>query len=282
MWTYQQLFNDLNTADLNGQDSWNGSALFDVTTDSPYEGTKCVKCSHNADSSVVIDRAISAISSGVFYVSIKLNRTAGVRRGSIYLLSGSTEVARVFIFNTGTTKKLQMLINDGDFWLDLVSDITNDTWYRVGFEFDDASQNNKYRCNVNGGAWSNWYTYYGAPSWTTIDKIRLADEGNNGSGSGTISFDTISPDYTPAPPLDYQISGTVTLSGAPVEGAVVRCIRQSDNVAITEETTSETGAYLFTELEETELYHVCVEYSDGETSYNAKSLWDIVPIEVEL
>jgi len=86
----------------------------------------------------------------------------------------------------------------------------------------------------------------------------------------------------PFPTTTFQISGTVTLSGAPVEGAVVRCIRQSDNVAITEQTTSSTGAYLFTELAEAELYHLCVEHTDGATTYNAKSLWDIVPIGVEL
>lgn len=196
-WTYEQTFNSLSTADLNGQDSWSGDALFDVSTATPDQGAKCVTVANNADSSKVIDRTLpSAISSGLFYVSIKINRSAGNRRGSVYILSGSTEIARVFIRSDGTNRIIEMLTNDGALWLVLASGITNDTWYRIGFEFDDATQNNKYRCNVNGGTWTAWYTYYHAPSWTTFDKIRFADEGNNGSGTGTLSFDSISPNYT--------------------------------------------------------------------------------------
>lgn len=195
-WTYEQTFNSLSTGDLNGQDSWSGSTNFDVSTTSPYEGANCVSCVLHADSSVTIDRSITGISAGTLYVSMKVNRTAGTRRGSFYLLSGTTEVARIFMVYDGTNKFIQMLTNDGATWIDLVNPITNDTWYRIGIEFDDAAHNNQYRCNVNNGTWSSWYGYYLSPSWTTIDKVRLADEGNNGSGTGTVYFDSISPNYT--------------------------------------------------------------------------------------
>lgn len=76
------------------------------------------------------------------------------------------------------------------------------------------------------------------------------------------------------------IAGAVTLNASPVSGATVRCIRQSDNVALTAQTTDSTGAYTFTGLDAAELYHVMVEYEDGGTLYNAKSLWDIVPYVV--
>lgn len=79
----------------------------------------------------------------------------------------------------------------------------------------------------------------------------------------------------------YAISGVVTLSGAPVEGATVRCVRQSDNVAITSQTTDSSGAYSFDDLDVTELYHVSVEASVASVDYNALSYWDIVPVEVE-
>ena len=78
----------------------------------------------------------------------------------------------------------------------------------------------------------------------------------------------------------YQIPGAVTLSGVAVSGATVRCIRQSDNVAIAEQTTDVDGLYLFEDLEETELYHLAIEYETGGVKYNALSLWDISPIEV--
>lgn len=78
----------------------------------------------------------------------------------------------------------------------------------------------------------------------------------------------------------YQISGQVTLNGSPVGGAVLRCVRQSDNVAIDYETTDSNGDYIFSDLEEEELYHIAVEYSADSELYNSVSLWDIEPVEV--
>lgn len=79
----------------------------------------------------------------------------------------------------------------------------------------------------------------------------------------------------------YGISGVVTLQGEPVEGATIRCIKQSDNTAIAAETTDESGAYLFSGLEEGELYHLAVEFEADEEKYNARSLWDVEPVELE-
>ena len=80
--------------------------------------------------------------------------------------------------------------------------------------------------------------------------------------------------------LDYQISGTVTLSATPVETATVRCIAQSTNTTVAEQTTDASGNYTFTGLDSAELYHLCVEYETGGTKYSAKSYWDIAPVEV--
>lgn len=77
----------------------------------------------------------------------------------------------------------------------------------------------------------------------------------------------------------YVISGVVTLDASPVEGATVRCIRQSDNVALDEQTTDASGAYSFDDLEEGELYHIAVEYEEDSVLYNALSLWDVEPVE---
>lgn len=87
--------------------------------------------------------------------------------------------------------------------------------------------------------------------------------------------------YPFTPPVTYAISGVVSLSSVGVEGATVRCIRQSDNVALTEQTTDSTGAYEFSDLDVEELYHLCVEYASGETKYYTYSYWDITPVEVE-
>lgn len=82
------------------------------------------------------------------------------------------------------------------------------------------------------------------------------------------------------PPVEYHISGVVSLNGTPVEGAIVRCIRQSDNVAIADVSTDSSGAYTFEDLEEDELYHLAIEYENEGTKYNARSLWDVAPVEV--
>lgn len=84
----------------------------------------------------------------------------------------------------------------------------------------------------------------------------------------------------PAIVVQYAISGTVTNGGAPVEGATVRCIRQSDNEALAAETTDVNGAYSFADLDPEELYHIAVEYEADGVLYNALSLWDVAPVEV--
>lgn len=88
-----------------------------------------------------------------------------------------------------------------------------------------------------------------------------------------VSFETL--------PIVYAISGAVTLGGTAIEGAVVRCVRQSDNVAITEQTTDSGGLYAFSDLDVAELYHLAVEYSTESLKYNALSYWDIEPYEVD-
>ena len=73
------------------------------------------------------------------------------------------------------------------------------------------------------------------------------------------------------PDANNTISGYVTLDGEAVEGAVVRCIRQSDNVALTADTTDSTGFYEFTSLTTDEVYDIAVEYETGGTKYHANN-----------
>lgn len=89
-------------------------------------------------------------------------------------------------------------------------------------------------------------------------------------------------DFTELIILDYQISGSVTLNGSPVEGAVIRCIDQSNNSTLATETTDVDGNYTFTDLDESGLYHLAVEYEDAGEKFNALSLWDVSPVEVEI
>ena len=88
-------------------------------------------------------------------------------------------------------------------------------------------------------------------------------------------------------PAYYKISGSVTLAGVGVEGAVIRIILQDDNSYFDETTTDGDGNYLIQSslLDPNKKYHVITEYKDpvsgsGGTKYQAMSYWDIVPIEV--
>jgi len=77
------------------------------------------------------------------------------------------------------------------------------------------------------------------------------------------------------------ISGQVTLSGNPVQGAIVRAICQDDETYAKDNTTDENGNYMITGLDITKKYHIVVEYTDPNTGqkYNAESKWNITPIE---
>jgi len=72
------------------------------------------------------------------------------------------------------------------------------------------------------------------------------------------------------------IAGQATKSSVGVSGAVVRLIRQIDNVEVDQTTTDGSGNYSFY-APSTNKYHVCIEYTDGGVKYNAKSLWELTP-----
>ena len=79
------------------------------------------------------------------------------------------------------------------------------------------------------------------------------------------------------------LSGTVTLSGTGVSGAIVRLIKQSTDSEVAKTTTNASGFYSFAgnPIVAGENYHIAVEYTDGGTNkYNAKSLWNVTPVVV--
>ena len=173
-----------------------------------------------------------------------------------------------------------------------VESITNGVWYNIqcvrsgstislyingvlkGSVSVGAAGNRSLRLGTGNQSDAGWWLSGKIDCWyvwkEALDSTERSDVYNSGAGV----------EY-PYSPVDYQISGVVTLNGTPVENATVRCIRQSDNVAITELSTDSSGEYLFEGLDESELYHLAVEYEADDVKYNAKSLWDIVPIEVE-
>lgn len=76
-----------------------------------------------------------------------------------------------------------------------------------------------------------------------------------------------------------KIKGYVRIGSTPVSGAIVRLIASDTGVYVMDTTTDVNGLYEFTELTAAVNYHVIVEYENGGTKYNAKSLWSVTPIE---
>ena len=75
----------------------------------------------------------------------------------------------------------------------------------------------------------------------------------------------------------YSISGQVTLSGSPVEGATVRVINSTDESYVNDTLTDAGGNYKIYSLSSGKKYHVVVEYETGGQKYNATSKWAIDP-----
>ena len=214
-WTYEQDFEALSTGDLNGQDSWSGDTDFDVVdTGTPYEGSQYLQIDPAGDAFEAISRSVTSVAAGVVYCSLKINRTGGTAgkalRGDVLLYEGATIIARIFAQIGGAADKIELLASSG--WVVLATGISNDTWYRIGIEWDASTD--KYRANVNGGTWSSWYDPTGSPSFSGVDKITLDASSQDAGATGTMSFDYISPDYSPANSCDYLIVAGGASGGA--------------------------------------------------------------------
>mgnify|MGYP001596124676 CR=1 FL=1 len=184
-WTYQQLFNGLTDGDLNGQDSWSGSAAYDVTTETSYEGAKDLKLVA-IGSYLTIERVVTGVAAGVVYVSMKWSEAANTAQ-KIELRNQAGALSLLVYFNGSNI--LGLIVGD---YITIQASPSADTWYRVGMEWEDT--NHTIRYNVNNGTWSAWQTP--DSSWTTIDKIDFTVQ-QSPLGSLVARFDTISPNYTP-------------------------------------------------------------------------------------
>lgn len=157
---------DVNT--LNGGSGWSAgwaksSGTINVQGTTTYQGSKALKA--NASASAIYDRTLTtAVSAGTMYVAMR---------------SSSTSIVAYFILlESGTGRMYIKFDNDGNIkYFDNSSYVTiqaysADTWYLIGIDWDDAAQNNKYRVNVNGGAFTSYVSVNGA-SLTNITGVRL-------------------------------------------------------------------------------------------------------------
>lgn len=180
-WTYEQNFNALNTADLNGQDSWIGSIRYDVVESGitqSYEGAKCVHCISYAIFNF-ITRVITGTTSGTVYFLVK--PIAG-KSGAI----GANTISKFYdggnIFfqvdtrgQSGSPPRLYLLANNLQTY-DL-AELSYGTWYIIAVEYATSLMRLKWK--AAGGAysaWTDWLGPYHSAFDGTIDMIQLRQD----------------------------------------------------------------------------------------------------------
>lgn len=210
-WTYEQLFNGLTDGDLNGQDSWSGNTGFDVTTETSYEGAKDVSLTTTSDTFSTITRTVTGVSAGVCYVSMKRGTSSAQANANFELYDGGGgDLLR--IFQNGSN--YQYLDSTG--WNNLIA--TDDSWHRIGIEWDNAGHANQFRIQIDNEPWTAWKDTFGSRSFSEITTIRLGVRSADNSTSTTSKFDSISParlTYYPDPNTE-----TTTVDGHAIRHSV--------------------------------------------------------------
>jgi hypothetical protein len=185
-WTYSQSFDSLNTADLNGQDSWSSTNnVWDVSTDAScvFAGTKGLK-SDNTDGT--LGRTITAVSAGVMYAAAKYTQADSGRDGPFFnLRNNSAGAGWVKVGYDITTSDYRFRIFAGSYKSHGPA-LSIDTWYILAIEVDKAGGGNgKYRIKVKqaGGSWSgwsDWETCAANVSSTGITILRIGIDAKSG------------------------------------------------------------------------------------------------------
>ena len=194
-WSYEQLFNSLNTGDLNGQDSWSGDPNYDVGTTAPFEGTKGVQ---STASNGTIRRAITAVSSGVMYFAMRRPDTISDAEFQLRT-AGNTLVRLQIAFQGGN-----ITVSDSASPHTLVTNYSTSVFYVFEVTFD-ASNQHSIRYRTTATAWSASTGNLAAENNGDIDAVGFSQ-----GSLGTAYIDTI----TPTDPTPSSISGsTASLMG---------------------------------------------------------------------
>jgi hypothetical protein len=222
-WAYEQNFNALSTATLDGQDSWGAGVnptRFNVVTTPTYEGAKSVAgtCSDNGNEyTAYIARAFTAVTDGSVYFAVRWGSNSASEVRAWTHFGGGVSGADEFTMVAHYFGKIQLLQYSGGApfaWVDVETGLSADTWYPINLELDSATQNGKARIRVyKNGAWGSWSAWtQGRQATTSVDAVRFScDRGAVGTSSFLAYWDTITTtDPTAASPtlLGSRVSGT--------------------------------------------------------------------------
>lgn len=188
-WTYTQNFDSLTVGDLNGQDSWSGSVLYDIQTSVKYQGTKAVQ---GIGTNANMTRALTATDQGVMYFAMMKPDT--ISDASFQLMTGGNTAVRLQVtFQSGN-----ITVTNGAGSSTVIAGYSTATFYLFEVTYN---LNNTHSIRYHDGvSWSTPITALTAVNNGTIDGIRF----NQGS-TGTAYWDII----TPTSPVTNNIVLTV-------------------------------------------------------------------------
>lgn len=177
-WTYEQNFNALTTADLNGQDSWSGDTDFDVIDSLSFEGAKGVRCINGNGE---IARAITGVSDGTFYIAMMRPDTAGDASVQLRTDTNTNFYMRIVM----ESSNISIVRNGGT--SNLVVGYVPNQWYLFKVTIISTSSF-KVEYSVSGGAFQNPLGNLTSETTASVDTIRLAC-----GGVGHAYWDIITP-----------------------------------------------------------------------------------------
>lgn len=182
-WTLEDLFNSdtKSTGNLNGQDGWtvNYGTVNIVNTNS-YDGDQSIQTGGSAGFKNSVD-----LTEGILYFSGQATNDSD--SWYLYLYTGTTEAVSLKISNLS----LYYRNSGGGTWTDTTLDVTADTWFRLGVDFD--TNTDTFKLNLNNGSWTDNLNFM-----NTVTVITIIE----GDTSVSNYYDTLSPNYTitEAPP----------------------------------------------------------------------------------
>lgn len=256
---FEDDFNSYDDGDLDGQGGWVRNATYGVLNvqgTTVKEGAKAV--ANAAATYAEYRKSGDNIATGriTFYFRVTSN-------GSIHFRVNESGTGKIFIQVLKGSGKIQYW--NGSAYVDIQA-IAYDTWICVEIEWRSSDHKARYR--IDEGEWTGWDSCVG--SWTALNGIAIWHYAGVSTPANVTFFDYIA-EYPYAPPPPLAISGLVTLSGNPVEGAKVFLINDDENKIEETKETDSAGSYSF-EVSAGVTYHVAVQYDDGEgKKYNAKS-----------
>lgn len=206
-WSYEQNFDALNDAGLNGQDSWTADSGVNVSSSYGLLGsTKGVTMGTDNGKDAV--RSITAVTSGTMYYAMQTPSLGGAGDGaSLRLRGGGSNCVNISADYNGGTHAYQY--NDGGTWQNLFN-LDSSKEYVIEVTFDCSDDLYDLRYKESGGTWSSATTDISCQvACTNIDDIRLLNDGGTGNWQNATmdeisSTDPDTPTPTPSAEVERQ------------------------------------------------------------------------------